>query len=215
MQLLKPKNTKKQPKQYVDQNPIEALVSIGSGVLSSVKQDVGHDSVYDAWDQFLGKPGSHESYADSGEMMAGEEIDFEGIKNKDTVAHVEPGDNYHREIVEVGKRKTSENSREIEVKIQEIIIEIKQLTNSSSELKEKVKIIAVEQMAEAPGVYHLNFLEQVLEWIKDARMNVEDSLAWFQALRSKKASRQYGVLAKKHGASFMLSGERAPVTQTG
>jgi len=46
-------------------------------------------------------------------------------------------------------------------------------------------------------------------------MNVEDSLAWFQALRSKKASRQYGVLAKKHGASFMLSGERAPVTQTG
>ena len=95
------------------------------------------------------------------------------------------------------------------------MIEIKQLAASSKELKEKVEVIAVEQIGEAPGVYHLNFVEQILQWIRDARMNVEDSLAWFHALRSKKAARQYGVLAKKHGASFMLSSERASVTQTG
>ncbi len=214
MQLLKPKGSKKQPKQYIDENPIEAIKNIGGGVVKSLKQDFGQDSVHDAWDQFLGGQSARESLTDGAEMVAGQEIDFE-VKNKEKALRVEPGDDYHRRIVETGKRATSETSREIQVKIQEILIEIKQLAVSSRQLKEKVEVIAVEQATEAPGVYHLNFVEQILEWIRDARMNVEDSLAWFHALRSKKAARQYGVLAKKHGASFMLSSERAAVTQTG
>lgn len=213
---MKPKNTKKQIKQYIDENPIEALKGIGGGVLKSIGRDVVQDSTYDAWDQFLNSsPRTHSEYADGGEMMAGEEIDLEALKNLERAVRAEPGDDYHRRIVETGKRATAETSREIQVKIQEILIEIKQLANSSKQLKEKVEVIAVEQITEAPGVYHLNFVEQILEWIRDARMNVEDSLAWFKALRSKKAARQYGVLSKKHGASFMLSSERAAVTQTG
>jgi len=216
MQNTKLKSGKKEPKQYISENPFEALVGIGKGVVDSVKQDVGKASVYDAWDQFLNVSGrSQGARIDGGEMAAGQEIDLEALKVLETRASAEPGNLYHREIVEAGKRITSETSREIAVKIQEILIEIKQLANSSKELKEKVEVIAVEQIGEAPGVYHLNFVEQILQWIRDARMNVEDSLAWFHALRSKKAARQYGVLAKKHGASFMLSSERASVTQTG
>lgn len=210
---MKPKNNKKQPKQYIDENPIEAIKSISTGVVKSLKNDFGQDSVYDAWDQFLNT--APRANTDNGEMMAGEEIDLEALKIKERKVAIEPGIDYVREIVHTAERTTSRNTREIEVKIQEILIEIKQLANSSSELKEKVEVIAMEQITEAPGVYHLNFIEQILQWIKDARMNVEDSLAWFHALRSKKAARQYGVLAKKHGASFMLSSERASVTQTG
>lgn len=212
MQLSKLKTGKKQPKQYIDENPIEAIKNIGAGIVNSVKQDVAKDAVYDAWDQFLGNA---RSSGNAGEMAAGQEIDFEALKIQETRARTEPGNQYHREIVETGKRTTSETSQEIQVKMQEILIEIKQLANSSTELKEKVEVIALEQITEAPGKYHLNFVEMILEWIKEARMNVEDSLAWFKALRSKKAARQYGVLAKKHGASFMLSHERAAVTQTG
>ena len=215
MQIPKLKSGKKEPKQYINDNVFESLAGVGGDVLKSIKKDVGHDSVYDAWDQFLGKNPTRESQADQGEMMAGEEIDIESLKKRERQVRVEPGDNYHREIVEAGKRKTSETSREIQVKIQEVLIEIKQLANSSSELKEKVEVIAIEQLTQAPGVYHLNFVEQILEWIRDARMNVEDSLAWFNALRSKKASRQYGVMAKKAGTSFTLSQERQAVTQTG
>lgn len=215
MQLPKLKGGKKEPKQYINDNVFEALAGVGGDVLKSIKRDVGHDSVYDAWDQFLGKNPARESTPNQGEMMAGEEIDIESLKKRERQVRVEPGNNYHREIVEAGKRKTSETSREIQVKIQEILIEIKQLANSSSELKEKVEVIAIEQLTQAPGVYHLNFVEQILEWIRDARMNVEDSLAWFNALRSKKAARQYGVMAKKRGTSFTLSNERVVSTQTG
>lgn len=217
MQFPKLKSSgKKEPKQYVDENPFEALMGLGSDMVKSVKKDVGHDAVFDAWDQFLGVDKSHDSEHSQGEMKAGEEVNLDELKAKEHAKpHAEAGNDYHREIIHSGERGASRENQEIAVKVQEILIEIKQLANSSGELKEKVEVLTIEQIGENPGVYHLNFMEEVLRWIRDARMNVEDSLAWFHALRSKKAARQYGSLAKKHGASFMLSGERAPVTQTG
>lgn len=224
MQLPKLKSSsKKEPKQYIEENPFEALMGMGSDVVKSIKSDVGKDSVFDAWDQFLGADKSHDDKHAGGhsgetEMHAGEEVD---VNNHDKGAkehakpHIEAGNDYHRDIVHASERRASSENQEIAVKVQEILIEIKQLANSSIELKKKVEVLTIEQIGENPGVYHLNFMEEVLKWIHDARMNVEDSLAWFNALRSKKAARQYGSLAKKHGASFMLSGERAPVTQTG
>lgn len=220
MQLPKLKSGgKKEPKQYIDENPFEALMGMGSDVVKSIKSDVGKDSVFDAWDQFLGADKSHDDGHSGGEteMHAGEEVDVtHGEGNKEHAKpHVEAGNNYHRDIVHASERGASHENQEIAVKVQEILIEIKQLANSSGELKEKVQVLTIEQIGENPGVYHLNFMEEVLKWIRDARMNVEDSLAWFHALRSKKASRQYGVMAKKGGTSFTLSNERTAATQTG
>ncbi len=219
MQLPKLKSGgKKEPKQYIDENPFEALMGMGNDVVKSIKTDVGKDAVFDAWDQFLGADKSNDGgYGGETEMHAGEEVEVNhGESNKEHAKpHIEAGNDYHRDIVHASERGASHENQEIAIKVQEILIEIKQLANSSGELKKKVEVLTIEQIGENPGVYHLNFMEEVLKWIRDARMNVEDSLAWFQALRSKKAARQYGSLAKKHGASFMLSGERAPVTQTG
>lgn len=222
MQLPKLKSSsKKEPKQYIEENPFEALMGMGSDVVKSIKSDVGHDSVFDAWDQFLGADKSHDNQHHGGEkeMHAGEEVDLahgDDSKNeKHSKPHIEAGNDYHRDIVHASERGASSESQEIAVKVQEILIEIKQLANSSGELKKKVEVLTIEQIGENPGVYHLNFMEEVLKWIRDARMNVEDSLAWFHALRSKKAARQYGAMAKKGGTSFTLSNERTAATQTG
>ncbi len=212
MQHSKLKSGKKEPKQYITENPFESLLGVGKGVVDSLKEQAGKDAVYDAWDSIINKaPRTHEGHGEQ-EMHAGEEVD---INNHEKNTHKEAGNNYHRDIIHTSERSASYESREVAVKVQEILIEIKQLANSSAMLKKKIDVVAIEQMGENPGKYQLNFLEQMLTWIREARMTVEDSLAWFSALRSKKAARQYGSLAKKHGASFMLSGERAPVTQTG
>ena len=221
MQLPKLKSGgKKEPKQYIDENPFEALMGMGSDVVKSIKTDVGKDAVFDAWDQFLGADKSHDGDHSKGEqeMHAGEEVELghgEDKSEKHAKPHVEAGNDYHRDIVHASERGVSSENQEIAVKVQEILIEIKQLANSSGELKEKVEVLTIEQIGENPGVYHLNFMEEVLKWIRDARMNVEDSLAWFHALRSKKAARQYGAMAKKGGTSFTLSNERTAATQTG
>lgn len=211
MQLPKFKSTKKTPKQYIDQNPIEALTSIGTGVVDSMKEDLGRPSVNDAWEQLLGAEVTKR--ADSGDLEPGAELNIFEIR-KDVQTVTEMGRDFAREVVDAGKSRV-EDTHEVQVKIQEILIEIKQLAKSTKEVQAEVEVISAESTQGKAGSYRVSFLEQMVNFLRDIRVDVEDSLAWFHALRSKKASRQYGVLAKKHGASFMLSHERSAVTQTG
>jgi len=55
----------------------------------------------------------------------------------------------------------------------------------------------------------------MLSMIQIARRKVEDSGAWLAVMHSKKKSREYGAMAKKHGTTFSLSNERVVATQVG
>jgi hypothetical protein len=70
-------------------------------------------------------------------------------------------------------------------------------------------------MPAKPGKYHLNFFEWMLVTIQNARMRIEDSAAWVGVVSGKKNKKDYWNLAKSHGTSFMLSGERVAATQVG
>lgn len=215
MNLPKIKSNKKERKQYVDQNPFEL---IAGGIKTTVVDDLGKASVNDAWDQLLLNEDKNEQHKQhnpqGGDLSAGEQLDLAEIREK---AHeiTEQGREFVAEIVHAGKNADSETSQETKIKIQEILIEIKSLSNSSAQLQKQVEVVSMEQMGENPGIYHLNFLEQMLSFIHDLRLNVEDSLAWFGALNSKKAARQYGAMAKKHGTSFTLNNERQVATSVG
>lgn len=219
MQLLKTLGATRKapikPKQHRNEGFIESLMGIGSTAFDSFKDDLIKPGATDIKTQIAGgevhpKNSSHES----GDLSEGAELDLAQIK-QEVHKITEQGQDYVREIIHAGKNMGAENSREIQVKIQEILIEIKQLAKSAKEVQAQVEIISIEQTTQDKGAYHVSFLEQMLSFLRDARLNVDDSLAWFKALRSKKAARQYGALAKKHGASFMLSNERSAVTQTG
>ena len=95
------------------------------------------------------------------------------------------------------------------------MIEIKKLADSSKELQMQFKEVAVEQHAVTPGKYHKSFFSWLLSIIRNARMKVEDSGAWLAAMHSKKKSREYGAMAKKHGTTFTLNNERNVATQVG
>jgi hypothetical protein len=75
--------------------------------------------------------------------------------------------------------------------------------------------VALEQHVETPGKYHESFFAWLFSIIRAARMKVEDSSAWLAAMHSKKKSREYGAMAKKHGTSFSLNNERTVATQVG
>jgi hypothetical protein len=214
MQLPKLKTGSKKPKQYVNQNPIEAIVSIGSGIKDSVVDDLARGGVSEAWDELLLKGEAKSAESAHGDLSEGHEIDLSEVKEK-THEITEMGHEFASEIIHAGKRASNEASAEIETRMHEILIEIRKLSESSAELKDQVEVITLESTADDPGIYHVNFLEKMLSFIHDLRLNVEDSLAWFGALRSKKAARQYGSMAKKHGTSFTLSNERQVATQVG
>jgi len=229
----KQKAGRKTTKQFINKNPIESLGSIvgefrdsivddlGKGLVNDVRDTVANDlgvgGITEAWDELLKTDIKHQDKTkESGqrELSEGTEVDLGAFQEK-TIEITEIGREFTSEIVNAGRRKDAEDSHEIQVTVQEILIEIKKLSESSGELKEQVEIIAMEQTAETPGIYHVSFLEKMLSNIRDLRANVDDSLAWFSALRSKKAARGYGSMAKKHGTSFTLSNERQVSTQVG
>ncbi len=219
------KKTKGRIKQYVEKNPIEELLSIGTGAVSSVADTGRKIADIDKWDEVLGftDPKEKQKQQVAGELTEGQILDLRKIHKQDQEeaakaeknSDIEPGIDYRREIVHAGERLASQENREMEAQLREIMAEIKKLADSSNELRIQFKEVAVEQRAEKPGKYHKNFFEWLLSVVRIARMKVEDSGAWLAAMHSKKKSRQYGAMAKKHGTTFTLNNERTVATQVG
>lgn len=209
-------------KQFVGQNPVESWKDIPSGIAQSLVNDVGKAGVGDLWNQLLGAGGYEKqpSSQQTGELQEGEELSLAAISRKQEVRpqkslDIEPGIDYRRDLLYGEKRITQENTQVIQVKIQEIVIELKRLTASSKILQAEFKEITVEQRVEKPGKYHLSFFEWMLVVVRQARLKVEDAGAWLSATYAKKAKRNYWAMFKKHGTTFGLSGERVVATQTG
>lgn len=177
------------------------------------------------FDQVLGSSKSAEKQNKGREtvMFEGEEISIKELQEKNPPAggeekeksEIEVDINYTREVIHVGERLSKRENQEIEAQLKELMAEIKKLADSSKELQMQFKEIAVEQHVVTPGKYHKNFFSWLLSVVKATRAKVEDSGAWLQAMHSKKKSREYGAMSKKHGTSFSLSNERNVSTQVG
>lgn len=216
------KKTKSKIKQYIDKNPIEQLLGIGGGVAQS-GADLAKSAInLDNWDQYLGLADAKEKQKKNhqGELQEGQELNLkdlhgENSKMREEKAHVEGGLYYHGEIKRLGEHAVNQENQEMEANLKELMAEIKRLVDSSKELQVQFREVAVEQHTVKPGKYHKSFFSWLIGVVKSARMKVEDSGAWLAAMHSKKKSREYGSMAKKHGTGFTLSNERTVATQVG
>ena len=210
---MKTKTQKLKNQNLIDQNPIEILKGVGSGVVDSV---VNKQSINSLWEQLLGaKNPQEEEGQSSGDLEEGREINLKKHGKSESREHAAPAINYHHEIVEVEKRATSENQREIRSKIHEIQIELDNISKASAEVAMQFKQIEVEQRIESPGEYHVTFLQGLLNFARKIFMEVKDSGTWLSAMKSKKKQKGYWAMFKKHGTTFGLSNERVVSTQAG
>lgn len=174
-------------------------------------------------DEILGFSDSEKKQTKNQEilMREGQEFNLTNLQgeksqaDKEEKAYVEPGINYAGEIIHAEEKIINRESQELEMQLREIMAEIKKLADSSKELQAQFRDVAVEQRVTKPGKYHKNFFSWLLSIISAARMKVEDSKAWLTAMQSKKKSREYGAMAKKHGTTFTLNNERTVATQVG
>ncbi len=104
----------------------------------------------------------------------------------------------------------------IKRKIQELTELIKReidaLKRENSSLLSEVKDVeklTVNELPEKPGIYHIRFLEVVLELIRQIRAKVGESRTWLEALMSKKKKRGslFAARSKKQGTQYSLSQE--------
>lgn len=210
---------KKPTQSWEDQ--IERLRGL-PGSTAQVVKDEASQTAKDAWKQLLALEQDVKKL--SGELHAGESIDLTEVSAKSAPKpqtpeidrYVQPGIDYARDFRTVRERPVvTEDTRQIQVRIEQVIMELKKLTSSSQELTVQFEEVTMEQVPTQAGTYHLNFFEWVFSVIRKARERIEESQTWLALFKSKKVQRGYWSMFKKHGTTFGLSGERVVATQTG
>ncbi|MEK7177564.1 MAG: DUF5660 family protein, partial [Patescibacteria group bacterium] len=72
-----------------------------------------------------------------------------------------------------------------------------------------VENLTINGLPEKVGIYHIRFLELVLNILRTLRAKVGESRTWMSALMSKKAKRgsAFAVRSKKSGTQYSMSQE--------
>ena len=108
----------------------------------------------------------------------------------------------------------SQADHRLEQEIQEVRQELQLLIQAIGQVEQQVETAVVQEVVD-PGVYHLNFFQKLATWLRMIRKNLQEGEIWMEMWHSRSKRSAYWNGVKKSGTSFMLSGERSVVTQTG
>ncbi len=196
-------------------NKLEALREIGSTVKTPLKT-VKNDAIKsfnkdflskmpgDFMDQLFGpKPSNF-----SGEFTAGESLEVKDIyKEKNTKQKkVEKQLHLERKLRREDEMHMKQRSQELRVQLQAIMQEVIVVTENTTELAQELKIAAMQAPVE-PGVYHIIFFTNLLDFLKSFRKKIESAHVWLHAANGRAAKKGWVANYKKSGAKYLLSGE--------
>jgi hypothetical protein len=209
----------KQQSKFSDKNFVEAAArDITAGVVNSFKNDLLENSISTAWKQLLltntEKVNKKVSEAESmaGDLQEGEEIN---LSRNEKRVDIDPGINYKEEILHFEKKETQIQQGQLNQRVEQIMVELKQLSQSVKGLETQVKDVDINMLPATPGKYHETFFEYLLAVLKNARIRIEDSSNWLNTIAKKVTKKGYWGNAKKHGTSYTLSADRAVSQQVG
>jgi len=193
------KQNSKKPNPYiVGDNVLETVRSLGNNVGKTVQQDVvkqiPNDMLRDIFGAQLPK-----------ELQQNESISMQPEKR--TQQHAG-----NQELIQPFIQK---DIQETKAKLESIRQELQMLSKSIKGFHQEVEK-AVLEIPVNPGVYHINFFEQLRSFIQSLRETLDDSRVWLAAFNNNsKKKRGYWGMYKKHGTTFGLSSERTASTQSG
>jgi len=183
-------------------NVLESLRDISGGVSHAVANDVVSKISADAINSIFGKP-------IGGDLHPNESI---SIPNK---AETQPEQKVRHTPSEMHSPLRRSDETYVRQQLEAIRSELKMLAKSVKSLHSEVKNAVATDPVD-PGVYHLNFYDQLLQFIKTIRMQVEDSRTWLSVSKQRRSKKVgYWGMYKKHGTTFGLSSERTLATQAG
>lgn len=193
-------STKKKQTHHKNDNVLEALgsvpTSIGTNTVAEFSK-IGSDIV----SSLLG------GMPKSGELQPNQAIEFGGAALEQVAPQPIRVEAQHRPNADSIAMETRQQ-------LELIRSELKSLMASLRNLHSEVTS-AVSQDVVNPGVYHVNFYEQLRTFIKVLRQQVEDSRTWLASFNTRKKKMGYWGMYKKHGTTFGLSNERSLATSAG
>jgi hypothetical protein len=209
---FQPLNQPKKSKPKLNQQSfVEALKNVGSGVASTVKDEVIKPIAIDAWDSLVKSPGSSKQ----SESKAATSWDNEWLKQREEeIRAQERAKRRHQELL-TAKPLFDRQAEETKAQIKAIQDELRALAKDMAGLGSSLQQ-AIEEEIVNPGTYHVSFFEKLRTFIVSLRKQVNESANWLEASSARKAAKNsYWGSVKKHGTKFMLSDERSKATQAG
>jgi hypothetical protein len=191
-------------KRVRDNNLVEVLRGFGSDTTKGLSEDFLGKIPKDIFEQF----GLHPR-AGSDNSRPSEQTFFE--EREELQRRLRQGEVRRREERVVFTAKEQETKTKVAI----LLEEVKKLASSIQTLEQKVEVAAVQAPVE-PGIYHINFFEKLISFIRSLSQKVEDASLWVASSNTKARKRSfYWGQVQKSGSKFMLSQERYMATQAG
>lgn len=193
------------PKRLRNDGLIEALRDLGGGTTRSLSDDFLAGVPKDIFNQTGLKPQARSDNPSANEMTYFEEREdfLRGrLRQTEIIRHEE-------------KLVFTAKERETKAQVAALVEEAKKLAGAVQNLEKEVTVAAFQAPIE-PGVYHLNFFQKLISFLRTLTQKIEDATHWAATFntKSKKRSYYWGQV-QKSGTKFMLSQERYMATQAG
>lgn len=98
---------------------------------------------------------------------------------------------------------------ELSAQVKQAVEQLKKAQKSLDHQILQVEKHTIEVVPQKGGIYHVNFLEKLLSFIKILQSKVGEAKTWLSAMQSKKKKRgsAFAVRSKKQGTQYSLSQE--------
>ncbi len=196
-------DNKKVKSSVVKRNIIESLKDIG-GDFSGQSTDLLKNTSEDFLKELMGM--TRPQVKRSGEMRPGESFEMSRVisgkeeENKKLRAQI----SLERNLSSDEKRLSQEKMQQLRVQLQAITVEIGKLAASTGNLATQTEIAMVE-VPNSPGIYHVIFFEKVLEFLRSFRQKIDQASVWLGNANKRAEKKNYWSMYKKKGSSFLLS----------
>jgi hypothetical protein len=185
------------------QNVLESLKDLGSGATNQAG-DLLKSSSEDFIKELLGlsrvkvKRSGELSVGESlqmSEVISGKEEENKKLRNQISAERILSADE---------KRVTQEKSNDLKVQLQGLMQEVQKVAESTENFAEITQVAVMTAPVE-PGIYHVTFFQNVLEFLQSFRKKIDLAATWLQSSNKRAEKKNYWNTFKKKGASFLLS----------
>jgi hypothetical protein len=185
------------------QNVLESLKDLGTGVTDQTA-DLLKNTSEDFLKELLGMTNVPAKM--SGNLSPGEsihvnpEVAAKEEENKKLRAQI----SLERQLSRDEKSVSIEKSQELKNELQALMQEVQKVAASTQQLAEVTQVTMMAAPIE-PGVYHISFFQNILQFLESFRKRIDLTVTWLQSSNKRAEKKNYWSQYKKKGASFLLS----------
>ena len=113
---------------------------------------------------------------------------------------------FERRILEEEKTEVEKKSNDLKLRLYAISQEIQAVVFSTPKLAKQVELAGLTA-TNNPGIYHVMFLEKILEFLKSFKKDIENAYVWLSATNKRANKRNFWNQYKVQKGSALLNPE--------